>query len=285
MMPGFLDGYNILYEVLLKLKKEVPYMLYENQEISFLYDCYPNAIWNGGTIALDNKKFYLKEDIEKHIDFFNNYLNLPLAFTFTNPNITKELCYDSYCNLIAELGENKNNYIIVSNPILENYLRKKYPKYKFCHSIINSNDLAPITENYSFSLLKRKNNNNFNLLKNIPEEERSKIEILCTDKCAPECNRINEHYKIFGSIQKKYGITNEENIDCSFIQRKTNNPYYITKQQIDELYVPLGYTHFKISGRKDITLVLYLIMQYFIKPEYYLEVYNTFVINLYKNCY
>jgi collagenase-like PrtC family protease len=280
MMPGFTSGYEILYATFFVLKQEHPEVFYPNQEINFIYDCYPNAIWNGGSILLNNKQFYLREDIEQHIQYFNKELNIPLAFTFTNPTITEQECYDTYCNLIAELGNNGMNYIIVSSPVLESYLRNNYKNYKYCRSIINALDDISHIDNYEYTLLKRSNNRNFELLKSIPQNKRHKIEILCNDKCPIDCPRINQHYNIYAEAQKAFGVSSFD-IECKFTQQEENNAAFITQQDIQNIYAPLGYNHFKISGRTDVIFTLYSIIKYFIKPEYHAEIYNVFIMRLF----
>lgn len=37
---------------------------------------------------------------------------------------------------------------------------------------------------------------------------------------------------------------------------------------IDEIYVPLGYTHFKLSGRTNLDVIIDNICEYFVLPEY-----------------
>lgn len=270
MLPDFIIG-QLPYTTLLELQKIAPHMLYPNQGISFIYGCVPNAIWNGGSILL-HQRIYHKPEVKEYIDYINNTLNLPIAWTFTNPLIGEKECYDSYCNMLAELGHNGKNYILVSSPILEKYLREHYPNYKYCRSIIvatNEKEAPLIYDNpdYEFSVLQRAYNNDFEYLKSIPEEYRHKVEILTTDRCPPNCPRIYTHYVAFANAQIKYDYK-YPGIPCTQEQYAEGNPLVITKQMIDEIYVPLGYTHFKLSGRTNLDVIIDNICEYFVLPEY-----------------
>lgn len=266
MLPDFILGQKA-YTLLVALQENAPEILYPNQKIQFVYGCPSNAIWNGGTV-LCSKTFMLMDEVRNIVKYYNEVLHLPIAWTFTNPLLVETDCYDRYCNLLAEAGHNGMNYILVSSPILEKYLRNKYPNYKYCKSIIAGEGTENYKNNYDFTVLERKRNSDFDFLRSIPQEVKDKIELLATDYCDPSCPYIYTHYLDFAKSQLAFDASNTKQLDCHYKQMFENNPLVITKQQIDEIYVPMGFSHFKLSGRTSIEAISDNIIKYFILPEH-----------------
>ena len=80
----------------------------------------PLILWKGAAIAAALKNF--------------NGLGVALRYTFTNTLLREEDVYDSYCNECMKLGNNGLNEVLVNSPILEKYIREKYPKYRIISS-------------------------------------------------------------------------------------------------------------------------------------------------------
>jgi hypothetical protein len=71
-----------------------------------------------------------------------------LKFTLTNPVLELVDCYDRYSNTILALAENELNEILIVSPILENFIRNKYPNYKINRSIISTTGQEETLDNY-----------------------------------------------------------------------------------------------------------------------------------------
>lgn len=266
MLPDFMLG-DKAYTVLVSLLENAPNTLYPNQAIQFIYGCPANAIWNGGSV-LCSERFFLIDEMKQIIHYYNDTLQLPIAWTFTNPLLTETDCYDRYCNLLAESGHNGMNYILVTSPILEKYLREKYPNYYYCKSILSVEGLQNYENDYAFTVLERKRNNDFEFLRSIPDHIKPKIEILTNDYCDPDCPYIYSHYLNFAQSQLAFEIGDKKLLDCHYKQSKEGNPLVLSKTQIDNIYVPMGFTHFKLSGRTSVEMIVDNIMEYFVLPEY-----------------
>lgn len=272
-LPDFNLGVRI-YEFIVKFRKDYPEVFYEDTEIAAIFGNFSSAIWNGGGIDLSsNQDRAMVQDL---IDFYNEELKIPLRFTFTNPLIEEKHCYDSYCNMIAECGHNGKNEILTSSNFLESYLRKNYPNYKYCHSIIASKNEPYDTQNkYYLSVMQRRMNNNWDFLETIPMEQRGRIEFLCTDPCPDDCPRLYTHYRDFARAQIEYDV-NAPQIACSMDKVKSEFGFkylktletYISREMIEKNYVPRGFNQFKLSGRGSISAIVYNLIEYFIKPEY-----------------
>lgn len=276
-LPEFYDGRNI-YTECLDIMKRYPEVVFPNTEISSIFGIFPGSIWNGGGNTPCNNVH--RDIIKDTIEYYNFELNMPLRFTFTNPLITEPQCFDTYSNIIAELGNNGHNEILVSNPILEKYLRDNYKTYKYCRSII-----AAKNEPYAFygtyglytlSVIRRDRNNQWDYLDTIPMEDRAKIEFLCNDPCPDNCPRLYTHYLDHARNQLACAASNDTDKCTSFNvtgpfqlhNMKTNNHTYISRELIDNEYLPRGFCEFKCSGRFSVVLIIQNLLNYIFKPEY-----------------
>lgn len=288
-LPDFETGLST-YNIIQKYKRDYPYIFFnKDDKIASVFGCLKGAIWNGGSFLLDAGA-HTKDAIKYFVNFYNNQ-GIPLRFTFTNPLIEEKHCYDSYCNMIAETAHNGKNEILVVSEVLENYLRKNYPNYKYIRSIIGSSEKPyDPDEKYYMSVMRRNMNNNWEYLDTIPKEHRSKIEFLCNDPCIDNCPRIYSHYIDFAKIQLNFEKSISSNWKCT---NKPDHPfeYYTTKQRasyisramIETEYLPRGYNQFKLSGRSNISKIIYNVTDYMIKPEYRADMIAILYEAYYKN--
>lgn len=276
-MPEFYFGRDIYREVL-NLWRDHPEAFYPNQEIVSVFGCFPGCIWNGGGISLFT--ISCRQEVRDVIHLFNYQLHIPLRFTFTNPLISEEHLNDTYANMIAEEGHNGMNEILTSSPVLEAYLRKKYPNYKYCKSIIASREEpCDLSGKYDLVVMRRRMNNNWDYLETIPMERRPEIEFLCCDPCPDDCPRIYTHYRDFARATLELDPT-QEAIKCSMNKVKgifqDNYTHkletYISREAIDKEYLPRGFNQFKLSGRGGVWGPIRNICEYLVKPEYQFDV-------------
>ncbi len=271
-LPDFVQGMEI-YHYLVFAFRYTPDCFFDNTAIESVFGCFDDCIWNGGTMYVGGSVSFMQ--MREIIDHYNHDLNIPLTFTFTNPTITTQAqCEDRYANLIAEYGNNGFNRIQVSSPVLEEYLRKHYKNYLYNRSIIASEKIPYDVKNYHISVIQRAKNNDWDYLNTIPEEDRGSIEFLCNDPCPDDCPRIYSHYWDLGRHQAALDDTKHHEIECIY-----KNDYwlrhnmlsfktYISRQQIDEQYLPAGFQHFKLSGRNAPSRILAGVLSYMIKPDY-----------------
>ena len=271
-LPGFC-GHFKLCEMLAYAYTFKREMFYDNVEIRAFYDS-PNCIWNGGRLLLDRDY-----DLIHIKDTFQKY-NIPVRFTFTNSLLQEKHLSDKKCNLIAEIFNTGNNEILCNSSILESYLRETYGNdYRYISSITKclrddaSQQDAEISKNYFLTVMDFDWNNDFDFLEKIQNKE--KCEILADPCCIPNCPNRQKHYQAISEVEL-YGKT-DISFTCSsrgsryYELRKYKN--YISPQDIEKIYLPLGFNHFKLEGRQmnDLELIEVLV-DYLIKDEYKLEV-------------
>lgn len=285
-LPDFSGRFklNLLFADMLK---QYPHYFREGVEIASVYGVFPPSMWNGGRPqpgVCDSN--YVKAVIKA----FNDR-GIPLRFTFTNPALEKKHLNDTFCNMVLKLADNGLNEAIVVSPILEEYIRTNFPKYKLtsstCKRITSPEMLEEeLGRDYSIVVVDYDFNNNFEVLSKLPRKED--CELLVNACCEPNCPRRAEHYHTIGLMQiaynehlKKYPNKpfNANTIDtkglerCPFGQRGVYDirglRTHISPDDIWEKYVPMGFEQFKIEGRSSSNLnIAETYMYYMAKPEY-----------------
>lgn len=244
-------------------------------------------MWNGGRTqgGVCDRPF-----IKQVIKAFNDR-GIPLRFTFTNPALEKKHLSDPFCNMILTLADNGLNEAIVMSPLLENYIRNNFPKYKLtsstCKRITDPEKLKEeLEKDYSIVVVDYDFNNNFEVLEKLPR--KADCELLVNACCEPNCPRRSAHYRSIGEQQIAYNehIKKYPNVpfdsskydperfrDCPYSQRGIfeirNLRTHISPDDIWEKYVPMGFEQFKIEGRTSSHLnIIETYMYYMAKPEY-----------------
>lgn len=289
-LPDFAGHFkfNLLFAEMLK---QYPEYFREGVEIASVYGVFPPSIWNGGRMqgGVCDREFV------KGVTKAFNDRGIPLRFTFTNPMLEKKHLSDDFCNMVMNIANNGLNEAIVFSPLLEDYIRKNYPKYKLtsstCKRITDPDALySEVDKDYHIVVIDYDLNNKFDVLEKI--KDKKKCEILVNACCQPGCKRRSEHYRMIGLEQieyanhvKKYPATDYtadkliakhpelmEFYNC----KSTRNTIFdiqsfsthISPDDIWNKYVPMGFEQFKIEGRTyEMFNLLEHYMYYMIKPE------------------
>ena len=266
----------------LDLLNKHPNILRSKTNFYSFYGVFPGAKWNGGGYLFGYENTSIKE--MKQIKRFYNKRGIVITFTFTNQLITEEYIHDEYCNQMLKIFHNGMNEVLVVSPILEKYIRENYPKYKINRSIINTEKIPFLLDNYHLTVLSKFKNRDFDFLKSLSDEERRRTELLCDELCVNNCPYKYEHYKEYAYIQlhakdpenahKNFGKCRFSEEDFKYYRKRNNDSkYIITYDDIINTYMPLGFEYFKLSGRgKDNVLTLVKFMDYLIKEEYQMDV-------------
>ncbi|MGN1090278.1 MAG: hypothetical protein ACI4Q6_07750 [Huintestinicola sp.] len=279
-IPDFVRHFK-LDLILIEYLRKYPERFYDGVSIASVYGAFPNMLWNGGRFfhgPLDPKM------ITTAINQFNKR-GIPLRFTMTNPLIKVEHLSDPICNLVMKEADNGLNGVIVYSPLLEDYIRDKYPHMTItsstCKQIEDYDELcAEMEKDYSLVVLDYNFNNNLDVMEKLPHKE--KAELLINPCCNAACKRRKDHYLNIGRSQIactehiKNRISQPfvpEPFECECMKRTifdiTDLPLHISPELIYEKYAPMGYENFKIEGRSvpDVN-VLETYMYYMVKPEF-----------------
>ena len=280
-LPGIRYNYplNMFFVSLLKTH---PDFFREGVEIGSFFGTFPYSLWNGGRlIAYDQ----CDADYVKNVIKSVNDQGIPIRYTFTNPLLTEADLDDPFCNFCMEAANNGMNEVMVFSPILEEYLRDKYPNFAYnsstCKEIKNVDDLnEELRRDYRYVVLDYNLNNHWDILDGL--ENKEKLEILVNTCCVPGCKRRGEHYRQIARDQKKILMNRNipadkripiENWQCEYgehnnIHTIQKYPTYVSPDSIWNKYVPAGINNFKIEGRSAYLFSLIETYCHFmIKPE------------------
>ena len=277
MLPGLAENSRINIDFI-RLLKEHPEYFYDNINVGAVFGNFKFCSWDGGRIFGEGAHLHSsKEEIQMLQNIYNNELNVPMRFVFTNNSLTQEDCYDRFNNLVLELCENGQNEIVINSPILEKYIRENYPNYKFissttkCLTNIEEAKSEILNSNYYLTCLDYNLNKNYKFLETLTQEEKNKTELLVNAICGPACPNRKNHYKLNSLYMLNYGKPYALR-SCSIEHNNLyprNDSVFISPEEIDNYYYPNGFTNFKLEGRTFSELdALLNLVRYMVKPEY-----------------
>ena len=185
-----------------------PEYFMENTRIAAFYGTFRGAIWAGGRTTVGAAPSPI--DMEDAINKIND-AEIAARYTFTNNLIEDRHLNDTFCNLAMELTHNGRNEVLVNSPVLENYLRKQYPNFKYILSTTacerNIDRINEATKKYDLVVIDYRDNQNFDFLEKI--QDKDKIEILVDDFCPGTCQFRKKHYTITSYINMHQGNISE----------------------------------------------------------------------------
>lgn len=280
-IPDFYEFYRI-NTALISLLAEFPYKFHDNIKISAIYGCFPNQIWNGGRYLGGTSADI--SNIEATIKAIND-LGVPIRFTYTNSLIREEHLSDRQCNFITDVAHNGMNEILVNSPLLEEYLRKKYPNYKYISSatrcIRDIDKLNELIDSNKYHLVLGDYRDNFNMDFLNKINNKDKVEILIDPICKLDCKLREVHYLYISQKQLGDELTYKdpececENLSFHDLLKKDS---IIKMEDIYGKYYNMGFKHFKLEGRNSFFIdVVDSYMYYLVKPEFQNEIRNFLV--------
>ena len=284
-LPSFSGQFklNLLFAELLKRHPEY---FREGVEIASVYGVFPPCLWNGGR----SQGGYADKTFMKTVIREFNKRDIPLRFTFTNLMLEKKHLSDERCNLMLHLADNGQNGVIVASPLLEDYLRREYPRFPLTSSTckrLNTEEglRAELEKDYAIVVADYDLNNRFEILERLPRKQD--VELLVNACCEPECPNRMQHYKDIGMQQIAFCAHIKKTPQVPFDLAKhdphnfRNCPHtkrnifavkklktHISPEAIWERYIPMGFEQFKIEGRTaGVPNLIETYMYYMAKPE------------------
>lgn len=278
-LPGLFEFYD-LYKVFLPLFREHREYFYDWCEIGSIYGAPGDCIWGGGRVGFGDA------DPSEVASLMKEY-GISSRLTFSNSLLTEEHLSDKKCNDLCALFEKNGvaeNGIIVHSDLLLNYIRSKYPSFYFVSSttkVITDFDQFVEEldrEDFRYVVPDFRLNKGLSALKALAPEQKSKVEFLCNECCWFDCYDRKNCYE--NVSRKSLGESCEDHVCVSpdaargyrFSDAK-KNPGFIGIEDIQNVYLPEGFSHFKIEGRSlGSAVVLEFLLYYMTKPEYQLKV-------------
>ena len=223
--------------------------------------------------------------IQKKVFALMKEYNISSRLTFSNSLIEEKHLSDIKCNELCRLlNLDLNNGIIIHSDVLMKYLKSKYPNLYFVSSttkvLTDFNDFKQEVENPDFAYVVPdfRLNKQLEKLNSLSESYKPKVEFLCNECCWYGCKDRKECYKSVS--RQNLGIDCMDHV-CKApfskegyrFSRVMENPAFISLEDILNIYVPMGYSNFKIEGRDlGSALLLEFILYYMVKPQYQIHV-------------
>ena len=306
-LPGLFEFYE-LYKVFLPLFREHREYFYDWCDIGSVYGAPADCIWGGGRAGVgddDARKVLdlMKEyGISARLTFSNSLLR--------EEHLLDKKC-NALCKLFEEAGDiqsesvsdsnmkNKSikdiqennvqpkviqNGVIVHSDLLLDYLKKNYPNLYFV-----SSTTKVLTDFQQFSNeVKRKEfryvvpdfrlNKSFDRLNTLTQIEKDKVEFLCNECCWFGCK---DRKRCYETVSRKNLGENCPEHHCAApdaeegyrFSKAMKNPGFISTEDIRNVYLPMGFSNFKIEGRGlGSALVLEFLLYYMVKKEYQIHI-------------
>ena len=281
-LPGLRYNYplNMFW---VSLKKQYPQYFREGVEIASFFGAFPVSLWNGGRFS---NKDQCDEKFVKSVIRSINAQGIPIRFTFTNSLLEEKDLTDPFCNFCMREADNGMNEVIVVSPLLESYIREKYPRFAVnsstCKEIRSIEDVnRELSHDYRTVVLDYNLNNRFDEIDRITDKSRT--EILVNSLCVPGCKRRGDHYR---NISKNGRIVIENRTrpasaqvpvipwkceygDHNCLYTIQGYPTFVSPERIEEEYLPRGICNFKIEGRTaNLFSLIETYIYYMIRPEH-----------------
>lgn len=277
-LPGLFEFYE-LYRSFLPLFREHREYFYDWCEIGSVYGAPGDCIWGGGRVGFGD------EDPVKVRDLMREY-NISARLTFSNSLIDEKHLGDRKCNELCRLFEkaDPDNGIIICSDLLMDHIRKNYPGFYFVSSttkvLTDLSDLKTELESDEFEYVVPDFRLNRKLAEPgvLQEDLKKKVEFLCNECCSFGCTERKSCYE---NVSRKCLCEDVPDHICTSpdasrgyrFSDAMKNPGFIGTEDILNIYMPAGFSQFKIEGRSlGSALILEFLLYYMTKPEYRLNV-------------
>ena len=278
-LPGLFEFYE-LYRMFLPLFREHREYFYDWCEIGSIYGAPGDCLWGGGRVGFGDQR---PEDVARLMREYG----ISSRLTFSNSLLREEHLADSKCNALCALFERNGsaeNGVILCSDLLLNYLRERYPGFYFVSSTtkvlteFRQLEAELDREAFRYVVPDFRLNKAFDRLNALPDEKKRKVEFLCNECCRFDCRDRKACYE--NVSRKSLGEDCDDHICTSpnaargyRFSDAMNNPGFIGIDDIQNVYLPNGFSHFKIEGRSlGSAMILEFLLYYMTKPEYQLRV-------------
>ncbi len=277
-LPGLFEFYE-LYRVFLPLFRKHRDWFYEESEIGSIYGAPSDCLWGGGRV----------EDGEcnpREVLALLEEYGISARLTFSNSLLEDKHLADARCNALCTLFEKSSvpNGVIVHSELLTAYLRKNYPGLYLVSSttkVLTDFELLraeTARAEFRYVVPDFRLNKAFAQLNTLTDAQKDKTEFLCNECCWFGCKDRKKCYEAVS--RKNLGLDGMEH-HCTApgaqngyrFSEAMKNPGFIRTEEIRSIYLPMGFSNFKIEGRGlGSALILEFLLYYLTKPDFQINV-------------
>ena len=239
-VPGLFLYSDLIYQCLDQVKEKFGYAI----PVRYLYGA-PKVRWNCGRLIITDPH-YTREEIFQELAGAVARGIVPLL-TFSSPEIAPADLGDSACNEVLAMAEEVGGGVIVSSPLLRDYIRAYY---------------AGLARSYDRYVVHPDDNFQWDLLESLPKDT---AEVILNERCVHQCAQRRAHYESI--VQDQRVLIEGEGELTNFLDRCPFVPDHkqhgtkarnisLTTQEAVRLR-QMGFTLFKLQGRLDIPYVFF----------------------------
>lgn len=278
-LPGLFEFYE-LYRAFLPVFRKHREYFYDWCEIGSIYGAPGDCLWGGGRAGFGDN------DPKEVLALMKEY-GISARLTFSNSLLREEHLSDRKCNALCTLfdeSEGVQNGIIIHSELLLDYLKKKYPRLYFVSSTTKVlTDFRQLLkevkrDDFRYVVPDFRLNKVYDKWKILSVLEKNKVEFLCNECCWFGCK---DRKKCYESVSRENLGENCPDHHCTApnanygyrFSEAMKNPGFIGIEDIKNIYLPMGFSNFKIEGRGlGSALILEFLLYYMTKPAYQLQV-------------
>ena len=277
-LPGLFEFYD-LYKAFLPLYRNHREWFYDWCDIASIYGSPSDCLWGGGRVGFG------EADAEDVFELMKEF-GISSRLTFSNSLLKEEHLSDKKCNELCRLFEKEpvKNGVIVYSDLLLDYLKRKFPGFYFVSSTTKvltdfSDFKMELARNdFSFVVPDFRLNKKIEKLEALDEGLKNKVEFLCNECCSPFCQERKICYE--NVSRKNLGLECSDH-HCAAPDGATGyrfssamkSPLFIGIDDIQNKYLKMGFSNFKIEGRGlGSAMVLEFLLYYLVRPKYQINV-------------
>ena len=280
-LPGLFEFYELYREFLPLFRKHREYF-YDWCEIGSIYGAPADCIWGGGRAGFG------EQEPEEVLELMQEY-GISARLTFSNSLLREEHLSDKKCNELCTLFEKSvGNGVIIHSDLLLEYLKKNYPGLYFVSSTtkvltdfeqflneMNRKDFQYVVPDFRL-------NKSFDKLNTLSQMQKDKVEFLCNECCWFGCK---DRKRCYEAVSRKNLGENSLEHHCTApdinhgyrFSKAMTNPGFIGIDAIQNIYLPMGFSNFKIEGRSlgSALILEFLLYAAILAPSYCRSVFFT----------
>jgi len=278
-LPGLFEFYE-LYRAFLPLYREHREYFYDWCDIGSIYGAPADCLWGGGRVGFGEAR-------PADAAALTREYGVSARLTFSNSLLRREHLSDRRCNALCALFERNGpvqSGVILCSELLLDHLRKRYPGLYFVSSTTKVLTAFEQLEaelrrpEFRFVVPDFRLNTARDRLLGLPEALRRKVEFLCNECCWFDCPDRRACYE--NVSRKNLGEDCPDHVCASpnaargyRFSDAMENPGFIGIEDIRRVFLPNGFSHFKLEGRSlGSAVILELLLYYMTKPECQLKV-------------
>ena len=277
-LPGLFEFYD-LYKAFLPLYRNHREWFYDWCDIASIYGSPSDCLWGGGRVGFG------EADAEEVFELMKEF-GISSRLTFSNSLLKEEHLSDKKCNELCRLFEKApvRNGVIVYSDLLLDYLKRNFPGFYFVSSTTKvltdfSDFKMELARNeFSFVVPDFRLNKKIEKLEALDEGLKNKVEFLCNECCSPFCQERKICYE--NVSRKNLGLECSDH-HCAApdgdkgyrFSSAMKSPLFIGIDDIQNKYLKMGFSNFKIEGRGlGSAMVLEFLLYYLVRPKYQINV-------------